>query len=183
MINDQLKVTGKLSIRLNGEELVSQDNYVTRMGKQWVINMMAGTATAMTHMAIGTGTLSGGVWPGETSGDYKQHLVTEVNVVSATPDLTNNNRQSITTLVPAYTAPVDEGTTTADSWPRSIKYTGTFSPTNSTETAPVAIHEAGIFDSGDVLPLGGNMLARTEFAVVNKGPLDTIVIEWVISIS
>lgn len=49
-------------------------------------------------------------------------------------------------------------------------FTATFDPGVGTG----AVVEAGIFDSA----AGGTMLARTTFAVKNKGADDTIVIEW-----
>jgi hypothetical protein len=42
-----------------------------------------------------------------------------------------------------------------------------------------AITEAGIFDAAT----GGDMLARTKFAVVNKGAADAMTITWTITIS
>ena len=54
-----------------------------------------------------------------------------------------------------------------------VKYTATFLPSVGTG----AITEAAIFNSD----VGGIMLSRTVFAVVNKGELDTITIEWTIT--
>ena len=42
-----------------------------------------------------------------------------------------------------------------------------------------AIEEAGIFDAA----IGGDMLARTVFSVVNKGAADSITITWTITVS
>ena len=56
MIKDGLALTGKLSIALNGETVQKVDNLVVTAGKGYVASRMKDTsATAMSHMAIGTG--------------------------------------------------------------------------------------------------------------------------------
>lgn len=56
MINDGLKLTGKLAIALNGEVVQEVDNLVVTAGKGYVASRMKdATATAMSHMGIGTG--------------------------------------------------------------------------------------------------------------------------------
>ena len=45
--------------------------------------------------------------------------------------------------------------------------------------AAYAIKEAGIFNAAT----GGTMLARTTFAVINKGTDDTVSISWTITVS
>jgi hypothetical protein len=49
----------------------------------------------------------------------------------------------------------------------------------SAATAAFAIQEAGIFDAASA----GTMLARTVFAVINKGTNDSVSISWTITIS
>jgi len=57
MINDGLKLKGKLSIALNDEVVQEVDNLVVTAGKGYVASRMKDTtATAMSHMAIGSGT-------------------------------------------------------------------------------------------------------------------------------
>ena len=57
MINDGLKLKGKLSIALNDEVVQEVDNLVVTAGKGYVASRMkAASATAMSHMAIGSGT-------------------------------------------------------------------------------------------------------------------------------
>ena len=46
-------------------------------------------------------------------------------------------------------------------------------------TGAYAIKEAGIFNAAS----GGTMLARTVFAVINKGTDDTVTISWTITVS
>jgi hypothetical protein len=56
MINDDLALTGALTIKLNDEIVQETDNLVVTAGKSWVAKRMAGQDSNMTHMAIGTGT-------------------------------------------------------------------------------------------------------------------------------
>ena len=56
MINDCLKLKGKLAISLNGKIIQEVDNLVVTAGKSYVASRMKdATATAMSHMAIGSG--------------------------------------------------------------------------------------------------------------------------------
>ena len=56
MINDDLKLKGKLAISLNGKIIQEVDNLVVTAGKGYVASRMKDTtATAMSHMAIGSG--------------------------------------------------------------------------------------------------------------------------------
>lgn len=56
MINDDLKLKGKLAISINGEVVQEVDNLVVTAGKGYVASRMKdATATAMSHMAIGSG--------------------------------------------------------------------------------------------------------------------------------
>ena len=56
-INDGLKLTGKLIIALNGRTVQEVDNLVVTAGKGYVASRIKdATATAMSHMAIGSGT-------------------------------------------------------------------------------------------------------------------------------
>jgi len=55
MLNDGLKLTGNLKIALNGETVQEVKNLVVTDGKEYVASRMKdATATAMSHMAIGT---------------------------------------------------------------------------------------------------------------------------------
>ena len=56
MINDDLKLTGAVSIALNDEVVHETKNLVVTAGKNWVADRMNNANTVMTHMAIGTGT-------------------------------------------------------------------------------------------------------------------------------
>ena len=56
MINDNLKLKGRLNIAINGETVKEVDNIVVTAGKGFVASRMKdATANAMSHMGIGTG--------------------------------------------------------------------------------------------------------------------------------
>ena len=56
-IQDNLKMKGRLQIRLNDEIVQDVDNLVVTVGKGYVASRMKDTsADAMSHMAIGSGT-------------------------------------------------------------------------------------------------------------------------------
>lgn len=56
-----------------------------------------------------------------------------------------------------------------------ITYTATF----PAGTATGAVVEAGLFNAG----AAGTMLARTVFAVINKGALDAMTVSWAVTVS
>lgn len=56
-----------------------------------------------------------------------------------------------------------------------ITYVATFNPGTGTGS----LSEAGIFND----PTVGDMLARTNFGVINKGALDTLTITWTVTIN
>jgi len=56
-VNDDLKLKGKLTIALNDEVVQEVDNLVVTAGKGYVASRIKdASATAMSHMAIGSGT-------------------------------------------------------------------------------------------------------------------------------
>ena len=83
MINDDLKLTGKLSIALNNEVIQETQNLVVTAGKNWVADRMNNANTVMTHMAIGTGTTTAAV--GQTT------LVTELDRNALTSTTVTDN--------------------------------------------------------------------------------------------
>lgn len=57
MINDGLKMKGRLTISINDEVVQEIDNLVVTTGKAYVASRIKdASATAMSHMGIGTGT-------------------------------------------------------------------------------------------------------------------------------
>ena len=59
MLKDQMKLVGKLSIAINNKVVQEIDNLVVTTGKNFVASRIKdATASAMSHMAIGTGSTS-----------------------------------------------------------------------------------------------------------------------------
>ena len=56
MINDNLTLTGALTIAVNDEVVQETHNLVVTAGKNWVADRMNNANTVMSHMALGTGT-------------------------------------------------------------------------------------------------------------------------------
>jgi hypothetical protein len=56
MIQDNLALTGALTIAINDEVVQRTKNLVVDDGKEWVARRMSGADSNMTHMAIGTST-------------------------------------------------------------------------------------------------------------------------------
>ena len=54
MINDNLTLTGALTISLNDVGVQETNNLVVTSGKNWVADRMNDANTVMTHMALGT---------------------------------------------------------------------------------------------------------------------------------
>lgn len=62
MIEELLKMKGRLQIRLNDELVHDIDNLVVTVGKNFVASRMNGTSPAvMSHMAVGTGNTAAAV--------------------------------------------------------------------------------------------------------------------------
>tara|TARA_R110000744_G_scaffold66907_2_gene136680 strand:- start:1072 stop:1497 length:426 start_codon:yes stop_codon:yes gene_type:complete len=98
MIYDNLKLTGKLSIAINDMIVQETDNLVVTAGKAYVASRMKdATATAMSHMAVGTGTVDPAV--GDTT------LGTETARVALTST-------TVTSTAVAYVATFSAGTGT-----------------------------------------------------------------------
>ena len=86
MINDDLKLTGAVSITLNGEVVQEIPNLVVTAGKNWVADRMNNANTVMSHMAIGTGTTTAAA--GNTT------LVTELDRNALTSTTVTDNEIS-----------------------------------------------------------------------------------------
>ena len=148
MINENVKVTGKLLVQLfdeNGllKEKREINNLVVTAGKNFIASRMTGAASAvMSHMAVGTGTIA--------------------------PAAAN-------TTLGAEIAGSRVALTTATTAANVVSYATTFNPGVGTG----AVTEAGIFNDASA----GTMLARTTFAVVNKGAADTLTINWTVTVN
>ena len=102
MINDGLKLKGKLSIALNDEVVQEVDNLVVTAGKGYVASRMKdASATAMSHMAIGSGTTN------PAAGDTA--LETELGRVALTSTTVSSN---VVTYVATFAAGTGTGAVT-----------------------------------------------------------------------
>jgi hypothetical protein len=145
MIQDTLKVTGDVSIVITGKDGTVKDkreikNLVVAVGKTFIAGRMVGTPTAMSHMAVGSGTVAAASANTTLGGELGR-----VALASA----------ASSGAVVTYTANFPAGTGTG------------------------AVTEAGILNGAS----GGTLLARTVFAVVNKGADDAMSITWQVTVS
>ena len=83
MINDDLRLTGALTISLNDVVVQKTNNLVVTAGKNWVADRMNNANTVMTHMALGTGTNAAAV------GDTTLQTELDRNVLTSTTVSTN----------------------------------------------------------------------------------------------
>lgn len=150
MISENIKAKGLVSFLLVDQfgniKQKEEQNLVVTTGLSYLISRAKdATATAMSHIAVGTGTT--------VAATTQTALVGEVARVALT------STTQVTTTV------------TGD----AIQYVATFPAGSGT----AALTEAGIFNAASV----GTMMARTVFAVINKGALDTLTITWKITIA
>ena len=84
MINDDLKLKGKLAIAINGEVVQEVDNLVVTAGKGYVASRMKdATATAMSHMAIGSGSTAAAASDTALGNELGRVSLTSTNVSAA----------------------------------------------------------------------------------------------------
>ena len=84
MINDGLNLKGKLAIALNGEIVQEVDNIVVTAGKGYVASRMKdASATAMSHMAIGSGTTNPAASDTAVETELGRVALTSTNVSAA----------------------------------------------------------------------------------------------------
>ena len=84
MINDDLKLKGKLAISINGEVVQEVDNLVVTAGKGYVASRMKdATATAMSHMAIGSGSTAAAASDTALGNELGRVSLTSTNVSAA----------------------------------------------------------------------------------------------------
>ena len=84
MLNDGLKRTGKLKIARNGETVQEIDNLVVTDGKEYVASRMKdATATAMSHMAIGSGSTAAAAGNSALGNQLGRVALTSTNVSGA----------------------------------------------------------------------------------------------------
>lgn len=97
MINDPVKITGRVQIAVNGEEVAYIPNLVTTAGKDFIASRMKDTTdAAMSHMAVGTNNTAAAV--GDTT------LNTENGRVALTSTTVTDNEVAYVATFPAGTA-------------------------------------------------------------------------------
>lgn len=144
-LNETFSVIGDVEITVTSIDGAIKDhrevkNLVVAVGKNWIASRMVNATDAvMSHMAIGTGTV--------TPNTANTALGTEAARVALTS--TNRTNNQVT-----YSASFPSGTGTG------------------------SITEAGIFNASSL----GTMLCRTVFTTVNKDILDTLTINWTVTI-
>lgn len=95
-MNEQIKMTGKLTIAMNGKVIREIDNLVVTVGKNFVASRMVGVSSnVMSHMAVGTGGTAAAA--GDTT------LVTEVARVAITSGTSSTNVVTYVATFPAGT--------------------------------------------------------------------------------
>ena len=119
MIIENLKFTGALSIKINGEVVQETHNMVVNNGKAWVAARMkeTGRPNQMSHMALGSGTTD--ALAGQAA------LVTQIEEKEALTTAGGTVNANVTT----YECTFPEGTSTG-----TIYEAGIFNGTTSTST-------------------------------------------------
>lgn len=84
MINDDFTLKGKLAIAINGDVVKEVDNLVVTTGKDFVASRMKdASATAMSHMATGTGSTAAAAGNGALGSQAARVALTSTTVNSA----------------------------------------------------------------------------------------------------
>ena len=84
MIKDDFKLKGKLAIALNGDVVQEVDNLVVTAGKGYVASRIKdASATAMSHMAIGSGSTSAAAGDTALGSELGREALTSTNVSGA----------------------------------------------------------------------------------------------------
>lgn len=85
MLQENLKLTGKLSIAINDEVVKEVDNLVVTDGKEFVASRMKDTTDgAMSHMAIGTGSTAAAAGDSALGSESARVALTSTTVSSNT---------------------------------------------------------------------------------------------------
>ena len=85
MFSDDLVMTGRLEIALNGEVVKEVPNLVVTAGKEYVASRMKDTTkNAMSHMAIGTSSTSAASADTTLGSEADRQLLTSTTVSNAT---------------------------------------------------------------------------------------------------
>jgi len=153
MIIDDLEITGALQISLNDEIVHQCDNLVVTAGKNWVASRFKDS-----------------VGGGFTQKAEMSHMALgTANTAAAV-----GNTTLAAEITASRIALTTDGGTVSNA---TVQYDATWTSAHGA----YAIQEAGIFNNGT--SGSGDMLARTVFAIINKGTDDTVSISWTITVS
>jgi hypothetical protein len=84
MINETLKLTGRLTVLLNDEVVQEIDNLVVTDGKGYVASRMKdATATVMSHMSVGTGSTAAAASDSALGAEAGRVALTSTSVTGA----------------------------------------------------------------------------------------------------
>lgn len=84
MINDNLALTGALTIEVNDVVVQKAENLVVTAGKNWVADRMNNANTVMTYMALGTGTTAAAAGNTTLVTELDRNALTSTTVVNNT---------------------------------------------------------------------------------------------------
>ena len=220
MINDNLALTGALTIAINNEVVQETNNLVVTSGKEWVAKRMAGQDSNMTHMAIGTGTTTAAADQTALTTELERNALTVSGgtvstntIVYAATYAAGDGTGAITEagIFDTVGSKVDDANVTAGGTGYTSAPTVVFTGGAGTGAAGTAVLTSGVVTSVTMtaggtnytsaptvsftggagtgaaatatMKEGGDMLARTKFAVVNKGVADSMTITWTITVS
>tara|TARA_B100000767_G_scaffold26737_2_gene23346 strand:- start:2577 stop:2999 length:423 start_codon:yes stop_codon:yes gene_type:complete len=80
MVNDNLQMTGALSITVNGEVVQEVKNLVVTAGKNWVAGRMNDAGNVVGYMAVGTGTANPAAGDTALGTELDRNALTSTNV-------------------------------------------------------------------------------------------------------
>jgi len=82
MINEDLKLKGKLKIALNDKVVQEVDNLVVTAGKNFVADRMKNNSTVMGYMAVGTGTTAAAAGNTTLASESDRNALTSTTVTN-----------------------------------------------------------------------------------------------------
>jgi len=84
MINDNLALTGALTIAVNDVVVQETNNLVVTAGKNWVADRMNDANTVMSHMALGTGATAAAAGDTTLGTELDRNALTSTTVLNNT---------------------------------------------------------------------------------------------------
>ena len=210
MIQDNVKVTGKVSFYLNGEHVKDKDNTIVTTGKNWMAAMFD-SPPPNSIAAIGVGTGTTGVVSGDialeteiarkaiASTDATLNVLTVTGTLNAgegTGAITEAGLFTVDEVAGTHTAADDQtimtdsaGAFVVDDLIGEVIYNVTDGSsaiiTDNDTTTITGVLTGGTdnnWDTNDVYSIG-SMIGRTTHGVINKESGDTLGITWEITVN